>query len=123
MRCRELPRPAASQSRDAKYDARFGRTAMNGPSLANETKTPPSKMEKRLRIACVLALVALGLIVFSLIVPKPLPVIIAMSAAQAIGTLSLLIFLHVVSRDVWHFMGGKPATPTDISPNEQPPTA
>lgn len=96
---------------------------MNASSLAKETKTPTVNTEKRLRIACVLALVALGLIVFSLLVPKPLPVIVAMSVAQAIGTLSFVIFLHVVSRDVWRYMSGKPAAPTAVSPDEQlPPT-
>jgi hypothetical protein len=81
-------------------------------SLAEQTDSSPTheaRIERRVRIACILALVALALIAYSLIVPQPLPVIVAMSVAQGIGTLSLLIFLHVVWRDVWQFMGGKKA--------------
>jgi protein-S-isoprenylcysteine O-methyltransferase Ste14 len=97
---------------------------MNSSSLAEETKTSASKIEKRVRIACVLALLALGLIVFSLLVPKPLPVIVAMSVAQAIGTLSLVMFLHVVSRDVWRFMGGGKTAPLkEELPSDKPPAA
>jgi hypothetical protein len=75
------------------------------------------------RIACALALVALALIIYSLLVPKPLPVIVAMSVAQGIGTLSLLIFLHVIAGDVWRAMAGKTsATKNDLS-EQQPPAA
>jgi hypothetical protein len=50
--------------------------------------------------ACVLALFALGLIVWSLLDPRPIPVIVAMSVAQVIGTLSFAAFLFVVVIDV-----------------------
>lgn len=79
-------------------------------SSSEQTNSIDSRSERRVRIACGLALIALALIAFSLLVPKPLPVIVAMSVAQGIGTLSLLIFLSVVWRDVWEFMGGKNAT-------------
>lgn len=78
-------------------------------SSSEQLNAVDSRSERRVRIACGLALLALALIAFSLLVPKPLPVIVAMSVAQGIGTLSLLIFLSVVWRDVWEFMGGKNA--------------
>jgi hypothetical protein len=53
-----------------------------------------------LNVACVSALAALGLMVWSLLVPTPMPVLVAMSAGQALGTLSLVAFLVVVSVDL-----------------------
>lgn len=50
--------------------------------------------------ACVLALVALALMMWSLLDPRPIPVILAMSIAQALGTASLLALLVVVADDV-----------------------
>ena len=56
--------------------------------------------QRVLRIACVLALVALGMFVWSLFDPRPIPVILAMSVGQGTGTVSLLAFLVVVARDL-----------------------
>ena len=53
-----------------------------------------------LRIACALALVALAMIVWSLFDPRPIPVILAMSVAQGLGTLSFAAFVVVVLRDL-----------------------
>jgi hypothetical protein len=50
--------------------------------------------------ACGLALFALGLIVWSVLDPRPIPVIVAMSVGQVIGTVSFLAFLLVVATDV-----------------------
>jgi hypothetical protein len=50
--------------------------------------------------ACVLALFALGLIVWGVVDPRPIPVIVAMSVGQVIGTLSFVVFLIVVVTDV-----------------------
>ena len=49
-----------------------------------------------LSLACGLALVALALIVWSIVDPRPIPVVAAMSLAQGLGTLSLLLYLIVV---------------------------
>lgn len=46
--------------------------------------------------ACVLALVGLAAMTWSVLDPRPVPVFIAMSVGQAIGTLSLLLFLLVL---------------------------
>jgi hypothetical protein len=50
--------------------------------------------------ACLLALCALALIVWSLLDPRPIPVIVAMSIGQVLGTLSFAAFLVVVVRDL-----------------------
>ncbi len=50
--------------------------------------------------ACMLALAALGLMLWSLFDPRPIPVIVAMSLGQVLGTVSLLSFLYVVVADV-----------------------
>jgi hypothetical protein len=56
--------------------------------------------QRILVLSCLLALVALGLIVWSLLDPRPLPVIGAMSVGQVLGTLSFGSFLLVVLRDL-----------------------
>jgi len=53
-----------------------------------------------LAAACVLALVALALMVWSLLRPTPLPVLVAMSVGQVLGTISLLMFGAVVLADM-----------------------
>jgi hypothetical protein len=54
-----------------------------------------------LRFAAILALVGLALIVWSLLDPRPIPIMVAMSVAQGLGTLSFAIFLAVVLQDAW----------------------
>jgi Flp pilus assembly protein CpaB len=58
------------------------------------------KADRILRAAAILALVSLGLIAWSILDPRPIPVIAAMSAGQGIGTLSLVAFLVVVATDL-----------------------
>lgn len=62
-------------------------------------KKPLSSSERKLRWACYMTLLALAMMVYSLVYPKPLPVIVAMSLSQALGTFSLLLFLIVVAAD------------------------
>ena len=49
--------------------------------------------------SCALTLVALALMAWSELVPRPLPVIIGMSLAQGIGTGAFLLFIWVVVDD------------------------
>lgn len=56
--------------------------------------------EKIVRFACVLALLALPLMVWSVFDPRVWPVLVALSIGQGIGTLSFLLFLFVVARDL-----------------------
>ena len=53
-----------------------------------------------LRIASVAALIALALIAWSLFAPTVIPVMVSMSVAQGIGTLSFLLYLVVIVRDL-----------------------
>jgi hypothetical protein len=53
-----------------------------------------------LRIAAVLTLLALALMAWSMVVPTPLPVMLAMTVGQAIGSLAFAIYLYIVIRDV-----------------------
>jgi hypothetical protein len=60
----------------------------------------PAGHRRLLSHACVWALMGLGLMVWSLFDPRPLPVIGAMSIGQVFGTLSLASFLYVVASDL-----------------------
>jgi hypothetical protein len=53
-----------------------------------------------LRIASILALVALPLMVWSLFDATVWPILIALSLGQGLGTLSLVLFLVAVARDL-----------------------
>lgn len=61
-------------------------------------RLPPN--EKILRVACILALVALPLMVWSVFDPRVWPVLVALSLGQGIGTLSFVLFLVAVARDL-----------------------
>ncbi len=58
------------------------------------------KFERILRAACVFALASLGLMVWSLFDPRPIPVVAAMSVGQVLGTMSLGAFVIVVVADM-----------------------
>jgi uncharacterized membrane protein len=53
-----------------------------------------------LRAACVLALIGLSLMVWSVLDPTPMPVMVSMTVGQVFGTLSLMTFLFVVIADM-----------------------
>jgi len=54
------------------------------------------RQRRLLDLACVCALVGLALVVWSIVDPRPVPVVLAMSMAQGVGTLSFVIYLVVV---------------------------
>lgn len=56
--------------------------------------------ERLLRVAAVLALVALPLMVWSVFDPRVWPIMGALTIGQGIGTFSFLLFLVVVVRDL-----------------------
>lgn len=62
------------------------------------------KRNKTLRFAAVLALVGLACFVWSVLDPRPMPIIVAMSIGQVFGTLSLVAFLVVVAVDYMRIM-------------------
>ena len=53
-----------------------------------------------LRIAAVLTLIGLALMAWSMLVPTPLPVMLAMTVGQAIGTAAFGLYLLVVVREL-----------------------
>jgi hypothetical protein len=52
-----------------------------------------------LRIACALSVLGLMLMMWSLLDPRAPPVLIALSVGQGIGTLSMVLYLHVILRE------------------------
>ena len=52
-----------------------------------------------LRIAAVLTIVALALMVWSIVQPTPLPVMLAMTVGQCIGTTAFGLYIYVVVRE------------------------
>lgn len=53
-----------------------------------------------LSVSCWLTLIALALMVWSVLDPRPTPVMLAMSVAQGIGTLAFALFAVVVISDL-----------------------
>ena len=53
-----------------------------------------------IRWAALLALAGLTMVVLSLLVPKPLPVVAAMTLGQALGTASLVLFVLALLLDL-----------------------
>jgi len=64
-----------------------------------------------IRLACVLALIALGLVCWSVLNPRPLPVIFAMSIGHAIGGTAFFCYLLAVVLDAGQ------RTPTSSAPS------
>jgi uncharacterized membrane protein YgdD (TMEM256/DUF423 family) len=64
------------------------------------SEMPPRAYSKILTAACLCALAAIALMVWSLLDPRPLQVIMAMSVGQALGTASFAGFLFVVVADL-----------------------
>lgn len=56
--------------------------------------------DRALRVASVIGLAALGLMVWSLLDARALPIVVAMSVGQVLGTFSLLIYVAVVIADL-----------------------
>ena len=56
-------------------------------------------MSRLLQISAVLTLVGLALMVWSIVVPTPLPVILAMSVGQLLGTIAFGMFGYAVLVD------------------------
>jgi len=53
-----------------------------------------------LRVSAALTLIGLALMVWSMLVPTPLPVMLAMSIGQAVGTTAFAIYVVIVVRQL-----------------------
>lgn len=79
--------------------------------------------ETLLRVACVLGLIALPLMVWSVFDPTVWPVLVALSVGQVIGTLSFVLFVIAVARDldiVKRLKPGEITAPSAGSPSPAP---
>lgn len=65
----------------------------------------PSRL---LRLAAICSLVGLAFMVWSLLDPRPIPIMAAMSVGQAIGMLSFALFLGVIVFDAWRTSKRRP---------------
>jgi uncharacterized membrane-anchored protein len=66
------------------------------------TEAPITPLGRRaiigLRVAAVLTLCGLALMVWSILVPTPLPVMLAMTVGQVLGTTAFALYLYIVVR-------------------------
>lgn len=53
-----------------------------------------------LRISALLTLIGLALMVWSMVQPTPLPVMLAMTVGQAVGTTAFGLYLYIVIREL-----------------------
>jgi hypothetical protein len=70
-----------------------------------------------LRWSAALTLVALGLMVWSMVDPTPLPVMLAMTAGQGLGTLAFLMYLFVVIQDFRRIRRERKSGPIPLIPD------
>jgi hypothetical protein len=63
-------------------------------------KWRPIESESLVRTACVLGLVGLALMVWSVFDPRVWPILVALSVGQVVGTVCFALFLVVIARDV-----------------------
>lgn len=80
---------------------------------------------RALRWSAVLGLIALGLMVWGVIVPSPISLVIAMSVGQLFGTLSFVVFLIVVVNDLRRarvFSDDASRSSSAPAPPPEPPT-
>jgi hypothetical protein len=59
----------------------------------------PRRVTLALRIASVCTLIGLGLMVWSMLAPTPLPVMLAMTVGQGFGTLGFGLFALVIIKE------------------------
>lgn len=70
-----------------------------------------------LRWSAALTLLALALMVWSMLQPTPLPVMLAMTAGQGLGTLALLMYLFVVIQDFRRIRRERKSGPIPLIPD------
>jgi hypothetical protein len=70
-----------------------------------------------LRWSAVLTLIALGLMVWSMLQPTPLPVMLAMTAGQGLGTVAFVMYLFVVIQDFRRVRREKRSGPIPLIPD------
>lgn len=76
----------------------------------------PSRAHRLLVVSCVCALGALALMTWQLFDPRVVPVIVAMSVGQVLGTAAFAAYVYVVTVD---FRAGRRAGSTRIPPQSR----
>jgi hypothetical protein len=65
---------------------------------------PVTELSRRatigLRVSAVLTLIGLVLMVWSIFVPTPLPVMLAMTVGQVLGTTAFALYIYIVVRQL-----------------------
>ncbi len=69
-------------------------------------------VEKLVLLSCLFTLGGIGLMVLSIVYPKPLMLVISMSMGQGVGVLSLALYLLAIALDL---QGGRQAADEDDS--------
>jgi len=72
-------------------------------------------VRKLLRFSAILTLIALVLMVWSMAVPTPLPVLIAMTVGQGLGTLAFGLYIYVIIQDLRTFRRGERARRSSLT--------
>ncbi len=72
-------------------------------------------MRRLLRFSAILTLIALALMVWSMLVPTPLPIMIAMSVGQGLGTLAFGLYGYVIVQDLRTFRRGERARRSSLT--------
>lgn len=82
-----------------------------------------TRAERLLRIACGLALLGLALVVWSVVDPRPLPIVLGLSLGQVIGTVSFGLYLLIVAIDLGLKRRDSMAPPSGRPLGSRPPPA
>lgn len=70
-----------------------------------------------LRWSAVLTLIGLGLMAWSMLKPTPMPIMLAMTAGQGLGTLAFLMYLFVVIQDFRRIRRERKSGPIPLIPD------
>lgn len=93
------------------------------PSLAS--RLAHGSLAHLTRIACVLALIGLAMMVYSILSPRPLPVILAMSVGQMFGIAAVLCYLLAILVDLSRGSRGgtspQSLRPPEVAASDKPP--
>jgi hypothetical protein len=81
------------------------------------TRLQKGSLFRLTRVACVLALIGLAMMVYSILSPRPLPVILAMSVGQMFGIAAVVCYLLAILVDVARSPSGG-SSPQSIRPPE-----
>lgn len=76
-----------------------------------------------IRVACVLALLALSVMAYSVVSLKPLPVVFAMSVGQGIGVVAFCLYLLAVVLDTQRSSAAPCDPPPPADPGPELPEA